>query len=392
MKNSIILIVVGLMIFSCKKKNNDNETTDTSTSLKTKQQQVKETYANLAQAVFEDAYLTAIDLQTACQNFVDSPSDEGLQSAKDAWKLSREYYGQSEIFRFAEGPIDNADDGPEGLINAWPLDEAYIDYVQDASNSGIINNLVDFPVIDVQTLVTSNENGSEENISVGYHAIEFLLWGQDFYDNSAGQRPYTDFLKDGNGTAENQERRATYLIVCCDILVQALAQVKNEWATSGTNYRSEWLNLDNTLAFRKIFNSFKAMSGTELSGERIYTAYENQDQEDEHSCFSDNTHRDIALNSQGLSNIYTGEYTRKDGSIVSGYALEDLINDLNPTLNTAYLALRSETTSKIDLMYTPFDQAIILPNERPKVLDVVLSLQSEEVKVLEIAALFGIYF
>lgn len=355
-------------------------------------QQIKETYANMAFAVFEDAYLSTVELQTACDNFVNNPSATTHQNAKDVWLLAREIYGQSEIFRFAEGPIDNADDGPEGLINAWPLDEAYIDYVDGAANSGIINNITAYPTISLTTLITANELGGEENISVGFHAIEFLLWGQDFYSNSAGQRPFTDFVTDGSGTAQNQQRRAQYLQLCCDILVQGLEQVKNEWTNSGSNYRAEWLAMDNTLALRKMFNSIKAMSGFELSGERIYTAYDNQNQEDEHSCFSDNTHRDITLNAQGIGNLYKGEYTRKDGTLVSGYAFEDLVSLINNTKNQEFLALRAMTTSKISAMMIPFDQAIVLPTERPKVLEAVYALQDEEVKILEIALLFGISF
>ncbi|MGV3631446.1 MAG: imelysin family protein [Bacteroidota bacterium] len=375
------------------KKDDGSCTYDESDPLATQKQQVKETYANMALAVYEDAYTACQELQTACQAFVNAPSAATHQAAKEAWLDSREIYGQSEIFRFAEGPIDNASDGPEGLINAWPLDEAYIDYVDGAPNSGIINNTAQYPAIDINTLVTANENGGETNISLGFHAIEFLLWGQDFNSASAGQRSFTDFLTDGTGTASNQARRGQYLLVCCEVLLQGLNQVKTAWATgSTTNYRAEWLSMPNEDALRKMFNAIKAMSGFELSGERMYTAYDNQDQEDEHSCFSDNTHRDIALNAQGIGNLYNGEYTRKSGVQMSGYALGDLVAQVNSAKNQEFLALRAATTVKIAAMYIPFDQAIVLPLERPKVLEAVQALQAEEAKILEIAAEFGITF
>lgn len=409
MKKIILSItLISLTLVSCKKEGctdsnasnyNENAKKDDGSCVygeidiySDQKQKIKETYANMAYAVFEDAYLSALELQATCNYFVNNPNATTFQEAKDVWLAAREIYGQSEIFRFAEGPIDNSSDGPEGLINAWPLDEAYIDYVDGASNAGIINNLSQYPTISETALINANEFGGEENISLGFHAIEFLLWGQDFYANSAGQRPYTDFVTDGTGTAQNQQRRAQYLQVCCDVLVAALEQVKNEWSTVGSNYRTEWLAMDNQTALRKMFNSIKAMSGFELSGERIYTAYDNQNQEDEHSCFSDNTHRDIALNAQGIGNLYKGEYTRKDGTLVSGYAFEDLVSVVNNTKNQEFLALRASTTSKISAMFTPFDQAIILPTERPKVLEVVYALQAEEVKILEIALLFGITF
>lgn len=385
----IPILIVGF--YSCKKEKEEPPVA-TSDPYATEKTQVKETYANIAFAIYEDSYIKALNLQVACQNFVSNPTASTHQAAKQAWLDAREVYGKSEIFRFVEGPIDNSSDGPEGMINAWPLDEAYIDYVDLAPNSGIINNTSGYPTIDMTSLIGANEFGGEENISLGFHAIEFLLWGQDFYSGSSGLRPYTDFVTDGSGTAQNQVRRGQYLLVCCDVLILSLNQVKNAWATTGTTYRTEWLNMNNTTALRKIFNSIRVMSGFELSGERIYTAYDNQNQEDEHSCFSDNTHRDIALNAAGIGMLYKGEYTRIDGTIVSGYALEDLVPLKNSAKNTEFLDLRAQTDYKISLMYTPFDQAIILPAERPKVLDVVLSLQSEETKILEIAQLFGIVF
>ena len=354
-------------------------------------QQVKETYANVAFAVYSDAHASAVVLQTAIENFTTNPTQNNFSAAKQAWLDARESYGQSEIFRFVDGPIDNSADGPEGLINAWPMDEAYVDYVDGSPLSGIINNTATYPTISVSTLVTANEFGGETNVSVGYHAIEFLLWGQDLSAATAGDRPYTDFV-DG-GTASNQGRRRTYLNICADLLVQALNQVKTAWDPSGTNnYRTTWLAMSNDLALRKMFNSIRVMAGEELSGERMYTAYDNMDQEDEHSCFSDNTHRDIALNSQGIENMYLGSYTKTNGVVVSGYSLRDLVQLVAPTKNTLMVNQLTDAKTKIALMYTPFDQAIVLPAERPKVLTAINALIEEKTIILDIAFAFDITF
>lgn len=352
-------------------------------------QNVKSRYVEMALIAYSEALNGAEGLKIACDNFVTTPTDVNFQEAKNAWLAARELYGQTEIFRFVEGPIDNASNGPEGLINAWPLDEAYIDYVIGSPNSGIINNVAQYPTINFSTLIEANENGGEENISVGYHAIEFLLWGQDVSANSAGTRPYTDFVT--SGSASNQERRGEYLNACCAILVQGLEQVRYEWTSGSNNYRAEWLAMDDKLALRKIINSIRVMSGIELSGERIYTAYDNADQEDEHSCFSDNTHRDIALNAAGIRMLFTGSYA-STASSSTGYSLYELVGLINPTLASEMLVLQTTSKIKIENMYVPFDQAIILPAERPKVLESVFALQAEQAKILEIATLFTITF
>lgn len=391
MKKIIILsslTIIGLV--SCKKDKKNTPSPSGQDPYIAQKQQVKETYANLAFAVYDDAYQGVQSLKTVINTFVSNPSDLNFTACKTSWKQVREIYGLTETFRFADGPIDNPADGPEGFINAWPMDEAYVDYVQGADSSGIINNVALYPTINQATLLTANENGGETNISLGFHAIEFLLWGQDFSASSAGTRPYTDYLTIG-GTAAHQARRGQYLNVTVDILLIGLKQVRDAWdpAISG-NYRSQFLNLDNAVALRKMFNSMAVLSGFELSGERMYTAYNSQSQEDEHSCFSDNTHRDIYLNAKGIENLYSGSYTRSNLTVVSGYALKDLVALYSTQKNNDVLTAFTNSLAKINLMYTPFDQAIALPEERPKVLDAVMALQDEEIKIKSAASAVGI--
>jgi putative iron-regulated protein len=393
MKKYILFASVVVISFSsCKKEKTPDPSThpayvDPNASQK---QQVKETYANIAFAVYDDSYQGAVNLKTAINAFVSNPTALGLSNCQQKWRDVREVYGVTEAFRFAEGPIDNAADGPEGFINAWPMDEAYVDYVKGNPTSGIINNIATYPTIDQATLLGANENGGETNISLGFHAIEFLLWGQDTMSTSAGTRPYTDYLTTG-GTASNQARRGQYLNTTIDILLAGLQQVRDAWDPAGSgNYRSEFLAMDNTVALRKMFSSLKAMSGTELSGERIYVAYVSANQEDEHSCFSDNTHRDIYLNAKGMQNLYNGTYTRTNLTVVSGYALKDLVALYDGTKNTEVIDYMTNSITKINAMYIPFDQAISISGERPKVLLAVQELQTLETKVIAAAAALGI--
>lgn len=95
-------------------------------------------------------------LETAINTFTTSPTQVHFDNAKNKWKAARESYGTTEAFLFADGPIDNAD-GPEGLLNAWTLDENYVDYVQGATNAGIINDLTAFPTINKSLLESLNE-------------------------------------------------------------------------------------------------------------------------------------------------------------------------------------------------------------------------------------------
>ncbi|MBE2223056.1 MAG: hypothetical protein IAF02_16045 [Anaerolineae bacterium] len=346
---------------------------------------VVSTYADIVFASYEDSYETAVSLQTALENFVANPTEETHQAAKEAWLAAREPYGQTEVYRFYGGPIDNAD-GPEGLINAWPLDEAYIDYVEGMADSGIINNVADYPEINADLLASLNEVGAEENISTGYHAIEFLLWGQDLSADGNGDRPYTDYT-----TADNADRRGQYLLAAADLLVGNLDRLVQAWHPEASdNYRAEFLAQDADAALQRMLTGMGVLSKSELAGERIFVAYDNQEQEDEHSCFSDNTHRDIIANAQGIYNVYNGRYTRIDGTEITGASLADLVAELDADLATDMQALADTALASTKSLHVPFDQAIVMADYRPAVLDSVNALQDQGDKIAEVAHLLGL--
>lgn len=262
-------------------------------------QTVVKNYVELVHKDYTRAYDDAVKLQDAVKAFLANPSDETLNAAKKAWLVSRDSYGQTEAFRFYEGPIDfvaaDGTEGPEGRLNAWPLDEAYIDYVQGNPTAGIVNN-ADVEITK-ETLTGKNQADDEAEVATGYHAIEFLLWGQDLSLETAGTRPVSDYAD----TPENARRRA-YLETVTNLLVDDLTFLVNSWAPNQDNFAKTFLADNDALA--KIMTALATLSGFELASERMATALDSGDQEDEHSCFSDNTHNDFIQNQQGIANVF----------------------------------------------------------------------------------------
>ncbi len=342
-------------------------------------------YADIVHAGYQDSYETALALQAALQAFVANPTAETQQAAKDAWLAAREPYGQTEVFRFYGGPIDD-EDGPEGLINAWPLDESYVDYVEGAPESGIINNVAEYPEITPELLLSLNQTGAEENVSIGYHAIEFLLWGQDLSADGSGDRAFTDYT-----TAPNADRRGQYLLAAADLLVGHLGELAAAWAPDDAgNFRAAFLAGPADAALQQILTGMGVLSKSELAGERMFVAYDNQNQEDEHSCFSDNTHRDIILNAQGISNVWNGAYTRVDGSVVSGASLAQLVALVGPELGSTVQALAETALASTGRIHVPFDQAIVAADFRPAVLESVNALQDQGDAFAQVAGALGL--
>lgn len=385
------------------------------------------TNANIAYAMYADSLITAQNLKTALETFAAAPTEESFAAAKQAWLDSREPYGQSEVYRFRVGPIDalredgtigEDGDGPEGSINAWPLGEALIDYVApvvdgdsgpespaNALTGNVIENVAEYPTIDVDTVLSVSEFGEDErNVATGYHAIEFLLWGQDLNedlsgagvrDSSGGQRPVSDYFTTANGnvngctsgetptTDDICERRADYLLAAADILIDDLTAVAQAWEPgAGVHYTAFVDGGDVSLA--KILEGMGRLSYGELAGERMNIALTTDSQEDEHSCFSDNTHRDIFLNAKGVQTMYTASYTRIDGEVVEGASIHDLLvvegeaelaNQLRAALEqTMASAAVIDTKAKTG---TPFDVLIQEGVDQPNIVAMIQNLVTQ---------------
>ena len=348
-------------------------------------QAVLETYATLVHAGYEDAYIRALALQRALKTLVENPSDTTLEAAKTAWKAARIPYGQTEAFRFYSGPIDD-DAGPESFLNAWPLDESYIDYVDGNATAGIINH-AEIPITSDQ-LRTMNEQNGEENISTGFHAIEFLLWGQDQSTTGPGARPYTDFVVSASRADSPQLRRGQYVLSVVEMLVHDLKGLVDAWAPGDpNNYRAAFLSVQPAEALRRILSGIGTLSQGELAGERLAVALATRDQEDEHSCFSDNTHVDIVENARGIQNIYKGRYVRVDGTVVEGPGLDTLLShDLQTSLDQQLAA----TMENVQAIVPPFDREITTDAGRQRVQKAIDALRVQASLIVAMAKELGI--
>ena len=340
-------------------------------------------YSKLVYASYEDTLTTAQALQAAITAFNAAPSADGLAKARTAWLAAREFYGQTEAFRFYAGPIDDKN-GPEGRINAWPMDEAYVDYVVGKPKAGIINKPK--AKITAQALSALNERGGEENIATGWHAIEFLLWGQDLSETGPGNRSFEDFV---DGKTPNADRRRTYLQVATDLLVSDLSGLAKAWAPDAKNYRAKF-EKSSTSALRNMLVGVGSLSRGELAGERIEVALASKNQEDEHSCFSDNTHRDVVANATGIENVWLGRFKRADGSVLQGASLRDLValkDAATAERTTSHIAASVKAAAAIQ---APFDREIVSPEGRKRVQATADALKLQSKDFLDAAKAVGI--
>ncbi|MBI5774026.1 MAG: iron-regulated protein [Verrucomicrobia bacterium] len=347
-------------------------------------------HAALVLATYQDALDGAKKLQKSVDAFLAKPSAETLKAARQAWLAARPAYLQTEGCRFYEGPIDQV----EGYVNAWPVDEQYIDYVAENPKAGIVNAAAKHPKVTRELLLSLNERQGEKNISTGYHAVEFLLWGQDLSATGPGDRPHLDYVPGPSAAAANVERRRDYLRVVTRLLVEHLQTVTLAWdGKLADNFRAKLLAMPADEALGLILKGVGTMSGPELSGERLTVAYETKEQEDEHSCFSDNTHNDFIYDTLGLQNFYLGRYVRANGRKIEGPGLRDLIAAHDAAFAeklTAQFEAGVRAAREIPL---PFDQAILGADTAPgrvAIKKAIKALQAQGESIAKAAAVMKI--
>jgi putative iron-regulated protein len=321
--------------------------------------EVVATYIAIARASYEDALISARVLEDAIDAMLANPSPMTLTYARNAWIAARVPYQQTEVFRFGNAVVDEW----EVRVNSWPLDEGLIDYTAASYgeesdinyfyNANIIaNQLLDIGGISVDAAQISPQllaetlhqiDGVESNVATGYHVIEFLLWGQDLNGTNpgAGNRTVTDFSLD-NCSNGNCDRRRDYLKAAISLLVADLEEMTFNWQRGGQAYE-DLISKGPEGGLATMLTGMGSLAYGELAGERIRLGLLLNDPEEEHDCFSDNTHNSHYYDALGIKNIYLGEYERIDGSVVSGPSLEDMLLQRSPAI-AAEMRARLEST------------------------------------------------
>lgn len=356
-----LILSLGLGLIGCASDNAKNETQTQANG-----EDVIKTYIEIAQAKYEDSLLSAQNLEKEINNLLNNPSETTLANAKTAWIQARVPYQQTEVYRFGNHVVDDW----EGKVNAWPLDEGLIDYVGPAYgtesdenpfySTNIIANpkpLIGGKEIDATHITpalladTLHEiDEVESNVATGYHVIEFLLWGQDLNGTNpgAGQRPATDYSLE-NCTGGHCERRRAYLKAATSLLLSDLYDMYQNWSKEGLAYTDLMgKGLEGGLA--TILTGMGSLAYGELAGERTKLGLMLHDPEEEHDCFSDNTHWSHYYDAKGIKNIYLGEYTRINGNNVAGSSLSDLVSAKDAALDAEMKAKLAATEQAMQAM------------------------------------------
>lgn len=324
-----------------------------------------EAYVDLVHTAYVRSAAEARTMKAAIDAFLGNPAAETLAAARKAWIDARPAYLRTEAFRFYDGPIEDV----EGSLNAWPLNEAFIDYVDGNPNAGLVND-PNF-ALDLNTISDSNQKQDEADVTTGWHAIEFLLWGQDLADDGPGNRPYTDYVP-GQG---NNDRRRAYLQLVTDKLAADLDALATAWEDyDKMSLAARMKTMPQREAIGRMVNGMAILAGFEFMSERLAVALDSGDQEDEHSCFSDTTKQDFVYDLAGIRQVWTGD---SDGRMRPG--LDDLVRAQDAALAAKLEQLFADAEAKVNALGDPWDRVLAAPKDSPErkaAEDLVTSLQA----------------
>lgn len=289
------------------------------------------TYGRLVRETYVAAHDDALSLQAAVTGLLANPTDSTLAAARQAWINARPAYLQTEAFRFYGGPIDG---GIERRVNAWPVAGAHLDALVNMAAGEL----------DLGTLVGRHLAGGAANVTTGWHAIEYLLWGED----SAALRPRraADYVA---GSLPN-DRRRNVLRLAADLLVNDLGTLLLAWEPERDNFRSSLAAMDQRNAIGHIFHGIVVLAGYELAAKRLGAALQGN-AEAAQSRFSSSTYADLVSAVRGIRNVYFGSARGAEGA-----GFDALLASLDADLNHRVVAKLNRAESAIAALDTPFER------------------------------------
>jgi putative iron-regulated protein len=319
-------------------------------------------YAQTAAHACATSAEDAAALRRAIDRFCDAPSEATLRDAREAWLAGRRSYGETEALRFAGGPIDARRGGVETFVNAWPVDESYIE-PPGARGRGLVGDRAKYPTLAPVALRALNQHGGETNVCTGWHAIEFMLWGHPADEQSAGARPAADFFEG----APDADRRREYLRAIAQMLAEDLAAVAKAWQP-GAAHRAA-METRPEAALRAMLVGTALLSAFEMGGERLAVAVETRDRHEQTSCFSNSSDEDLRANLRGVARVLRGEGCT--GAIA-------VVRTRDPAAADQMEAALVAATAAAKALPANFARAIRQPPESPEHAQLVAAMQSFE--------------
>jgi putative iron-regulated protein len=262
----------------------------------------------IAYTYLSDASQSVQTLDSQLASFMYHPNPMSQAEIQQSWRLAYNSFLRSLIFSYL--PIQDPPDWQSQRIgyshllaqlDSWPIEGGYIDYIQGYPFSGIVNDLT----LDIDEDSIRSQHGFTDpsNASLGYHALEFMLWGNDgkrsardfFPQENTAPIPINDdvvttqFLDDSSkesleGSAhgniliqteapeiklQNHNRRRQYTQLLIELLQKDLHRIQRRWEPSSGYYAQLLQQSDSKKTLRSAFIAAQGLISKEILHKRF---------------------------------------------------------------------------------------------------------------------------
>jgi putative iron-regulated protein len=316
----LLLAVIAISFIAC---NDDDEPEPTPSTPVTATAVLNDFAHVLAIPNYTDLQAKASVLNQASITLQASTTDQNLQTARDAWRATRQAWEQAEGYLF--GPVQDFNYDP--ATDSWPVNTVELDSLLNSNNP--------LEVVNVDSLQFTLK---------GYHPIEYVLFGVG-----------------GTRTASNlTARELKYLTSLTQSLYNTLTQLVLSWDPSQPgNFANELINAGNGStryatrkdAFLAIVNAMGHICD-EVANGKMQVPLLTQDSQMVESQYAHNATTDFRNNITGVQNVYLCRYTS------TGKSLSDLVHDKNISLDNSIKTKITASLNALAVIHDDYGVAI----------------------------------
>lgn len=312
---------------------------------------------------FQQARSALEQMQTAVHDFVDAPSAANMAAARRAWLEAHSAYELTTLHRyFAAQVLDDAL-GLELLrlqyrINHWPIIPGYIDYVEGYPDSGIVHDIN--VALSREALVQQHGIFDVAEVTLGFHVIEFLLWG---YAAEPAGRPASDYepvAELSQDEAENgylleqlsNNRRRQLLTVITESLLDDFIALQALWLEQRAPVRQDIESLAAADAIVLLADSMAAMLTEELLLRSLYPMLNGDFDQSIQSPYSLSTQNAVSTQLSGLERLLLERQTQ------DGTTLDLVFSAVSDDFSEFFYQNFDASKSCLVLLYSSLDSEI----------------------------------
>jgi putative iron-regulated protein len=340
--------------------------------------------ANLnAYTGLNEAVNQAQNLESCITGFLHLPNPLSLEECQQAWVKAHQAYVRSSFYRLIpkeEKPeYEETQTTVKNLhwgLEVWPIEGGYIDYLPGYPLSGIVNDLT--LKINQDTLIGQHGFSNESFASLGFHPMEFLLFGPN------GKRSAKDFIPQDNkvelinsdahdesehnaesdthntindNTAspaepQNHNRRREYLKILAGHMLKTLQTMQTRWEPSKGYYAKQLQENRQNSSINRLYQAIMFVVQKQLLDRQLRAIVTEDPLETQHSSFSGTSVADMRSQLEGLHQLWLGN--EAEGQVSFNHALSQLDETLAQQINGQFGELINELNKlPVDILKKP---------------------------------------